>query len=128
MPRVTQKTEQQAMPNAESLESRELETLLRLIDDGDEMVLCDLQDMAPALARELLSLRRENEWISVEGNNLPAFGFRVIVQTVHGWADIGWRENLTGCWQWRLSSNFPSGCVTHWRPLPAPPAQGGEGR
>ena len=65
-----------------------------------------------------------NEWISVE-DRLPKIGTPVIVQGGCGYYDgENWRTYLAiksnGAYaviQWK---------VTHWMPLPAPPAEEGE--
>lgn len=97
--------------------------------------------MSDADAAAAWNRRRAPGWISVD-ERLPDFGESVLMWTVdcedarddcrriendgNGVAFIGHRRDWPSGWEWDSSDdNFFSGMdvVTHWHPLPAPPAK-----
>lgn len=67
------------------------------------------------------TLTPPNEWVSVE-ERLPKEKQRVIVRCEHVGTSVGWI--LWGRWMTDIGPH--AGDVTHWMPLPAPPAKGGD--
>ena len=97
------------------------------IDDcGFDVLKAEKLECAPD---RLTELEAENKalrepWISVE-DRLPSFGFPVVTRTAGGTAQV---DHLTTAWKFTadhpIESDDP---VTHWMPLPEPPAtEGGE--
>lgn len=66
----------------------------------------------------MTALTPPNEWVSVE-ERLPKEKQRVIVRCEHVGTSVGWI--LWGNWMTDIGPD--AGKVTHWRPLPAPPAK-----
>ena len=83
---------------------------------GYDAALCAVQD----LIADTPTLTPPNEWVSVE-EKLPKEKQRVIVRCEHVGTSVGWI--LWGNWMADIGPD--AGKVTHWMPLPAPPAKEG---
>ena len=70
---------------------------------------------------ESSTLTPPNEWVSVE-ERLPKEKQRVIVRCERVGTSVGWI--LWGNWMTDIGPG--AGKVTHWMPLPEPPAKGGD--
>ena len=100
---------------------RELNTLNddnladRVIENNDvQWCLSELQD----ILEEMPTLTPPNEWVSVE-ERLPKEKQRVIVRCERVGTSVGWI--LWGNWMADIGPD--AGKVTHWMPLPEPPAK-----
>lgn len=72
------------------------------------------------LRAELINLREANRWIPV-GERLPDDNVAVMICLENNCIDIMYHEAD----RWHMDYNgiaYADDCVTHWRPLPEPPA------
>ena len=88
-------------------------------------------------AQTLPTLTPPNEWISVEEKLPESIVNKVLVYCENGYIGYGHYEKYQGeetwynlesgepfsSWNWQNCSPYK---VTHWMPLPAPPAKGGD--
>lgn len=107
----------------------QIEHIIKLMTEFDEMgfvptttVPCSPEAYAikwrDAMAKDLIDLRKQSEWISVEDRMPPALGKVLVYSPILG-------VYMT-CYT-AYSPSFAEPSVTHWMPIPEPPEmKGGE--
>lgn len=78
-----------------------------------------LMDAARAILQEISTLTPPNEWVN-RNVHLPEWQVDVLVLYDSGKIDINWVDSVG---EFMYENIY--GRVTHWMPLPAPPAGGG---
>lgn len=85
------------------------------------VTIADMSNIMRDWVKRQPTLTPPNEWVSVE-ERLPKEKQRVIVRCERVGTSVGWI--LWGNWMADIGPD--AGKVTHWMPLPAPPAKGGD--